>query len=79
MNADAYMSHNLNSLQGSYIGDYIGEYYRMFNGDTGSSDDEPYSHVFRHVLEEDACWSLSRSVSPIFRSRGLQPEALNCF
>ena len=27
-----YLSHNLNSLHGGQIGDYIGEYYRAYEG-----------------------------------------------
>ena len=34
----AYMSHNLNSLKGGYIGDYIWDYYRVTKGDTRSLD-----------------------------------------
>ena len=32
------MSHSLNSLKGGYIGDYIGNYYRVIKGDTRSLD-----------------------------------------
>ena len=33
------MSHNLNSLRGGYIGDYIWDYYRgLLKGDTRSLD-----------------------------------------
>ena len=29
------MSHSLNSLKGGYIGDYIGNYYRAYEGELG--------------------------------------------
>ena len=32
------MSYSLNSLTGGYVGDYIGEYYRVIKGDTWSLD-----------------------------------------
>ena len=31
------MSHNLNSLKGGYIGDYIRDYYRVIKGDIGGT------------------------------------------
>ena len=32
------MSRSLNSLKGAYIGDYIGEHYRVIKGDIRSLD-----------------------------------------
>ena len=32
------MSYSLNSLEGVFIGDYIREYFRSYEGDTGSLD-----------------------------------------
>ena len=32
------MSYNLNSLKGGYVGDYIGDHYRLIKGDTNSLD-----------------------------------------
>ena len=34
--ANPYMSYSLNSLKGGHIGEYIGDYYRVTQGDTKS-------------------------------------------
>ena len=34
----AHMNYNLNSLKVGYMGDYVGDYYRAYNGDTWSLD-----------------------------------------
>ena len=40
---DPYMSYSLNSLEGGYIGDYIGDYYiGVIKGDTRSLDYSSY-------------------------------------
>ena len=36
------MSQNLNSSKGGYIGDDIGDYYKVIKGDTGSLDYSSY-------------------------------------
>ena len=33
-----HMSYSLNTLKGGYIGDYIGHYYRSYQGDARSLD-----------------------------------------
>ena len=42
-----HMSYSLNSLKGGYIGDYIGDYYRVIKGDTRSLDYSSYDLGFR--------------------------------
>ena len=36
------MSSSLKSLKGGYIGEYIGDYYRVYKGDTRSLDYSSY-------------------------------------
>ena len=52
------MSHNLHSLKGAYIGDYIEEYYRLLGvtkGD-GSHDAECVSFVFCYGSHDGECF-----------------------
>ena len=41
-----HMSHSLNSFKGGYIGDSIGDYYRVISGDTRSLDYSTYGLFF---------------------------------
>ena len=38
------MSYSLNSLKGGHLGDYIGDYHRVIQGDTRSLDYSSYIH-----------------------------------
>ena len=38
----SHMYYSLNSLKGGYIGDYIGDYYRVIKGGTRSLDNGSY-------------------------------------
>ena len=49
-----YMSFSLNSFCGGYIGDCIGDYYRVIKGDTRSLDYSSYDHVQAEVLPRTA-------------------------
>ena len=44
------MSHSLNSLTGGYIGDDIGDYDRVIEGDTWSLDYSSYDMQLSHQL-----------------------------
>ena len=39
------MSYGLNSLKGAYIRDYMGDYYRAYQGDTRSLDYSSYEFL----------------------------------
>ena len=41
----ANMSYSLNCLKGGYIGDYIGDYYRVIRGDTRSLEYGSYEAI----------------------------------
>ena len=43
----AYMSYSLHSFKGVYIGDYIGDYYRVIEGYTRNLDSSSYGIRFR--------------------------------
>ena len=53
------MSHSPNTLKGGYIGDYIGDCYRVMKGDTRSLD---YSAYKRSLFMETATWEFRKMV-----------------
>ena len=78
------MSYSLNSLIGGYIGDYIGEPYRVRKGDTRSLNNNFITHVVgRNVRTLFNCvlnmyyigtWTLWVVHLPVFPQNCMGPE-----
>ena len=57
------LSYSLNSLKGGYIGDYIGDYYRVIKGDTRSLDNGSADNSHQPQTPETRPYNLTLTLS----------------